>query len=100
MATYRSDSHLATTPVNSKYTEYYEPNAVYRDRATRVVELTEKHAGRPDVLAHELYGNARLWWVFVHMNPNKIKDPVRDFVPGKKLLVPISISSSNANGTL
>lgn len=43
---------------------------------------------RPDLLAHDLYGDSRLWWVFAQRNPNTLKDPLFDFVIGTKIYIP------------
>lgn len=43
---------------------------------------------RPDLLAFQLYGNSRLWWVFPLRNPDLIQDPIRDFVAGLTIIVP------------
>lgn len=43
---------------------------------------------RPDLLAHELYGNSRLWWVFQIRNPDQLNDPIRDFSAGKTIRTP------------
>jgi hypothetical protein len=49
---------------------------------------------RPDLLAHELYGSTRLWWVFALRNPDLIKDPIRDFKSGLRIFLP---SAENVN---
>jgi hypothetical protein len=43
---------------------------------------------RPDLLANDLYQNSELWWVFAVRNPDVIKDPVYDFVPGQQIYIP------------
>jgi hypothetical protein len=43
---------------------------------------------RPDLLAFDLYGDARLWWVFSQRNPNTLKDPYFDFVTGLEIYIP------------
>lgn len=43
---------------------------------------------RPDLLAFQLYGSSSLWWVFAMRNPDIIKDPIRDFKAGKKIMLP------------
>lgn len=43
---------------------------------------------RPDILAHDLYGDSRLWWVFAARNPNIIKDPTFGFKAGLKIYIP------------
>jgi hypothetical protein len=43
---------------------------------------------RPDLLAYDLYGDSRLWWVFANRNPNRLKDPLFDFVVGVGIYLP------------
>lgn len=46
------------------------------------------YAYRPDLLAHDLYGDSALWWVFAARNPNVIQDPIFDFHPGTIIYIP------------
>jgi hypothetical protein len=39
-------------------------------------------------LAYDLYGNPKLWWVFVQRNMSVIKDPIYDFEPGTTIYLP------------
>lgn len=50
------------------------------------IDAIYKH--RPDLLAYDLYGDTNLWWVFAVRNPNIIKDPVFDFIPGVSIYIP------------
>lgn len=44
---------------------------------------------RPDLLAYDMYGDAKLWWVFAARNPNTLgKDPYFDLVAGIKIYIP------------
>lgn len=43
---------------------------------------------RPDLLAYDLYDDSRLWWVFAQRNPNKLKDPLFDFIEGTSIFIP------------
>jgi hypothetical protein len=43
---------------------------------------------RPDLLAYDLYGDPKLWWVFAIRNPNVIQDPIYDFEPGVTIYIP------------
>jgi len=43
---------------------------------------------RPDLLAHNIYGEPRLWWVFFLRNPDSLRDPLRDFSAGKTIILP------------
>lgn len=49
---------------------------------------------RPDLLAYDLYGSVRLWWVFTIRNPDLLKDPIRDFKTGLQIFLP---SAENVN---
>jgi hypothetical protein len=51
-------------------------------------EITQVYNLRPDLLAHDLYGNSQLWWVFAQRNPNRIKDPLFDFTTGTGIYIP------------
>lgn len=70
---------------------YLEP-MVYRPILARdtdpeyIIEPPFKY--RPDLLAYDLYGDSKLWWVFVHRNREVLKDPVFDFVPGVVIRCP------------
>lgn len=43
---------------------------------------------RPDLLAHDLYKDSNLWWVFAVRNPNTLTDPLLKFRTGVIIYVP------------
>ena len=51
-------------------------------------EITQTYNMRPDLLAYDLYEDSNLWWVFAQRNPNRLKDPVFDFVVGTGIYIP------------
>lgn len=51
-------------------------------------EIDSFYERRPDLLAHDLYGSAKLWWVFMHRNMDTITDPIWDFVAGTQIRIP------------
>ena len=53
-----------------------------------VYQIDAVYKFRPDLLAYDLYGDAALWWVFAIRNPNTIKDPTFDFLPGATIYIP------------
>jgi hypothetical protein len=53
-----------------------------------VYEIDTIYKHRPDLLAYDLYNNSALWWVFAARNPNTMKDPIFDFLPGATIYVP------------
>ena len=51
-------------------------------------KIKDAEAGRPDILATNLYGTPRLWWVFALKNPDVIKEPLNDFKAGVMIKIP------------
>jgi hypothetical protein len=88
MATYGNASPWATTSQNPLYLNLLDirPVPAENDDYRYVIENQYKH--RPDLLAYDLYGEVKLWWVFMQRNMNIIKDPIYDFVPGTVIYLP------------
>jgi hypothetical protein len=88
MAIYGNASPWATTSQNSLYLNLLDirPVPAENDDYRYVIENQYKH--RPDLLAYDLYGEVKLWWVFMQRNMNVIKDPIYDFVPGTVIYLP------------
>ena len=88
MATYTNASPWAHTRQNNLYLELMEirPVPAESDDYRYVIENQYKH--RPDLLAYDLYGDTKLWWIFVHRNRNILKDPIFDFIPGVTIYLP------------
>lgn len=51
-------------------------------------EIDSWYENRPDLLAHDLYGDAKLWWVFMHRNMDVITDPIWSFKAGAVIRIP------------
>ena len=58
----------------------------YDDDILYTIESQYEH--RPDLLAYDLYGSPKLWWVFAQRNMDVLKDPVYDMVTGTKIYIP------------
>ena len=88
MASYTKSSPWTTTQQNNLYLELLEirPVPAESDDFRYVIENQYKH--RPDLLAYDLYGNPKLWWVFVQRNMSVIKDHIYDFEPGTSIYLP------------
>jgi hypothetical protein len=88
MATYTKSSPYNNTRQNKLYLELLSirPVPAEKDDFRYVIENQYRH--RPDLLAYDLYGNPKLWWVFVQRNMNVIKDPIYDFEPGTTIYLP------------
>jgi len=85
---YKRTSHLSATPITNGYTEVYVPPITPDFTKTNEFTLTQKYDRRPDLLAYEMYGDAKFWWVFVLYNKNQLRDPINDFRTGLTLLIP------------
>lgn len=83
-----SDSHLSSTQINNGILDLYNPSFTVDFTNASEHAIKQGHHRRPDLLAHELYGNSRLWWVFAMYNKNTIRDPINDFTHGKLIMVP------------
>jgi alpha-L-fucosidase len=88
MAKYSRTSPYFATPQNATNLGAFIPRrfAIEDDDQTYTIERT--YAYRPDLLAYDLYGTPRLWWVFAQRNPNQIEDPIYDFKPGVTIQLP------------
>jgi Base plate wedge protein 53 len=88
---YGRNSWYSKTPQTNNYVNYLDywsgsyilPNV---NDTQIVIDPLFNH--RPDLLAYQLYGATQLLWVFMLRNPDKIKDPIYDFVSGLQIYVP------------
>lgn len=98
-AKYSLNSNYTNTPLNKKYLGIYQPSLT-RDNLSdevRTVTIENKYNRRPDLMAYDYLGSSRLWWVLVHYNREKIKDPVFDFVAGTEIVIPKKFRPSGSN---
>jgi hypothetical protein len=88
MANYAKTSPWADTNQNNFYLDLLEirPVPSEPDDFRYVIENQYRH--RPDLLAYDVYGSTKLWWVFVQRNMSVIKDPIYDFEPGTVIYLP------------
>jgi hypothetical protein len=77
-----------TKIIDSQYLDIFEPITVPRARDDVLWEITPEYTYRPDLLSFDVYGNKDLWWVFAQRNPDILKDPIYDFVPGTQIYLP------------
>ena len=88
MAKYSNTSPYSNTFQHETYLGFYQPRTImaYEDDISYTIDRI--YAYRPDLLAFDLYGTPRLWWVFAQRNPNEIEDPIYDFSPGVTIQLP------------
>jgi len=88
MAKYSQTSPYLNTPQNSVNLGFFQPRPITAEADDQTYTIERTYAYRPDLLAYDLYGSPRLWWVFAQRNPNEIEDPIYDFKPGVTIKLP------------
>ena len=88
MAIYKKTSPWFITKQNTLYLELLTLRTIPTsdDDFKYVIENQYRH--RPDLLAFDLYQDAKLWWVFAQRNRSILKDPIYDFSPGTTIFCP------------
>ena len=88
MAIYKKTSPWFITKQNTLYLELLTIRTIPTsdDDFKYVIENQYRH--RPDLLAFDLYQDAKLWWVFAQRNRSILKDPIYDFSPGTTIFCP------------
>ena len=83
----KSSPYFNTTNYgNFKDVLSFRPIPAKMDDVQYTIDRVYKY--RPDLLAYDLYGDAALWWVFAVRNPNTLKNPLGDFLPGVVINIP------------
>jgi hypothetical protein len=80
--------YYSTKVYNGEFLDVMVNRPVPIDPTDIYWEITQTYNMRPDLLAFDLYGDAKLWWVFAQRNPNRLKDPMFDFVTGTGIYIP------------
>jgi hypothetical protein len=88
MAKYRTSSPYFNTRQNNFYLELLSIRPVPAEPDDFLYTIENQYKHRPDLLAYDVYGSPKLWWVFVQRNMSVIKDPIFDFEPGTKIYLP------------
>ena len=88
MAKYSLTSPYFGTKQQKNYLDILSPRSITSEPDDQLYTVERTYAYRPDLLAFDLYGTPRLWWVFAQRNPNQIEDPIYDFKPGVTIQLP------------
>ena len=87
-----------TGTVNGQYLDVMRNRPITASSSDTYWMINATYNHRPDLLANDLYGDSRLWWVFAQRNPNTLKDPLFDFVNGTYIYLPSKDSVVNSLG--
>lgn len=97
MATiYRKESFIRNPQVvDNKFMGMNNLPKIYKNVRDEDYIIGHGYDERPDLLAYKLYGSVRYWWVFAMRNPDILKDPIRDFKAGVKIVLPAEETVKN-----
>lgn len=88
MASYSKYSPYYKTSQNNLYLELLKIRPVPAESGDFEYTIQNQYKHRPDLLAYDVYGNSKLWWIIVQRNLSVIKDPIYDFEPGVRIYLP------------
>lgn len=84
---YASTSPWKFSQIVGNYLTYYVHRPVNPQSTDRTFTVRdERYVHRPDLLAHDIYGDADLWWVIPVRN--RFEDPVFDMKMGTTIFIP------------
>ena len=83
-----SSPYAQTLIIDDQYLDIITIRPVPRNPDDVEYTIESQYNHRPDLLAFDLYGNTKLWWVFAQRNMDVLQDPIYDFTPGTKIFVP------------
>lgn len=87
-ATYSNKSPWYRTPFIDDHLGILNIRPVSAEKDDYLYEIEPQYHMRPDLLAYDLYGTSKLWWVFVQRNMDVLQDPIFDFVAGTQIFIP------------
>lgn len=88
MAEYDSTSPYFNTGFTEFYLDVMANRPIPKEDDDQSFEINLTYQYRPDLLAFDLYGTSKLWWVFYQRNPNTLQAPPLDFSVGKTIYLP------------
>lgn len=91
MANYNRYSPYKDTPQTSWYLDQYTHISIPVADDDEFYVIPQKYHQRPWMLAKELYGNERLYYIFALTNMDSIQDPLYDFTVGKQIRIPSNV---------
>lgn len=85
----QTSPYYNTNVVSNKYLDVMTYRPIPKNPSDVYFLITAVYEYRPDLLAYDLYGDSRLWWVFAQRNPNRLgEDPYFDFKTGVGIYIP------------
>jgi hypothetical protein len=88
MATYDTTSPYYLTGYSQFFLDVMNNRPIPKESDDLPFLINATYQYRPDLLAHDLYENANLWWVFYQRNPNTLQKPPLDFAKDVLIYLP------------
>jgi len=88
MAQYSQKSPYQFTKLEKNNLGYYVHVPIIGEDDDINYTIQPQYNFRPDLLAYDLYKDAKLWWVFTNRNMEILKDPIFDFRAGVEIKLP------------
>jgi len=85
---YAKTSPYYLTRKKDFYLNWYVDRPIRSDSSDVLISVDSKYEHRPDLLAYDLYGDTRYWWVFMRRNMGVIRDPIYGMKAGIEIYVP------------
>lgn len=98
MATYANTSPWANTSINQNYLGILKIRPVSAEPDDPIYTIEPQYTYRPDLLAYDMYGTPKLWWVFIQRNLDILQDPIYDFIAGVQIYLPKDASLKKVLG--
>jgi hypothetical protein len=98
MAKYTASSPWFSTPIRKTYLDIWVPRTIPARDDDFEYTILPQYNYRPDLLAYDVYGNPKLWWVFAQRNKDILIDPIFDFRVGTTIKLPRKSSLLSALG--
>jgi hypothetical protein len=87
-ANYDATSPYYLTGYSQFFLDVMVNRPIPKENDDQLWTITQTYQYRPDLLAHDLYQNSNLWWVFYQRNPNALTAPPLDFAAGVTIYLP------------
>jgi len=88
IARYSASSPWYSTPIVDNTLDIWPPRTIPSRDDDFEYTILPQYNYRPDLLAYDIYGNPKLWWVFMQRNKDVIFDPIFDFRSGTTIKLP------------
>ena len=85
---YKHASPYYNTPTWGQFLDVWKGITIPTDVSDARYQIDPPYNLRPDLLAHDMYQDSNLWWVFAVRNPDVLLDPVFSFVAPTIIYVP------------